>query len=144
MWFASLVCTLILFGLILVVQIVHYPAFHWVDGDHFPEFEQFHAQRISYIVAPLMLTELALAVSLYFLSDGDEFDNFALLNLSTVILIWLSTLFLSIPCHNGLTRQKDRRLIEKLINSNWIRTILWGLRSILLSYIIWTKGGGNV
>jgi len=126
-----------LFGLILTIQLVHYPSFYWVSKDDFSNFEQFHSKRISLIVVPLMLVELIVSFSLLFFAKDELIIS--LINLSSVILIWISTFFLSVPCHSTLLIKKDDQVIKKLIETNWIRTILWGLRSISLFILIFNK-----
>ena len=49
-----------LFGLIWTVQLVHYPAFRYIQEGQFTAFQHFHMQGITLIVLPLMLAELAL------------------------------------------------------------------------------------
>ncbi len=58
-------------------------------------------------------------------------------NMGALLLIWLSTFLLSVPCHEHLakTDMNETSLIEKiqrLVKTNWPRTILWTLRSIVL------------
>ena len=43
----NLAITYVLVGLIWTIQLVHYPAFTYVENQRFTEFEQFHAKRIS-------------------------------------------------------------------------------------------------
>lgn len=89
-----------------------------------------HSQRITYIVGPLMLLELlsAFAIVVHGLT------LVPIINLSLLLLIWLSTAFVSIPIHNKLARGSDRDAIEKLIRTNWSRTLLWTARSLLLAF----------
>ena len=49
-----------------------------------------------------------------------------------VLLIWLSTFLIQVPLHNALSKEKNTEKLSKLIFSNWIRTILWTSRSILM------------
>ena len=51
-------------GLIWFVQIVHYPLFAQVGRDEFPLYERRHKAWTTWIVAPLMLTELLTAIVL--------------------------------------------------------------------------------
>jgi hypothetical protein len=54
------------------------------------------------------------------------------LNLLIVGLIWCSTFFVQVPIHSILSEKKDKNLIEKLVNTNWIRTFLWSIRMLLI------------
>lgn len=116
-----------LFLLIWFVQIVHYPLFRFLDKENFTNGMIFHQRSISYIVMPLMIAELI--VSLYHAYLGEELSYPIL---AIVIIIWLTTFFISVPLHNKLLVEKDTAVIEQLISSNWIRTLLWTLKALLV------------
>ena len=127
-----LVCCAILVGLIWTIQLLHYPAFSFVRESHFLEFHQQHSQRITFLVGPLMVAELASAVGLVWLN----FENALLwVNLSGVLLIWGCTFFISVPIHNSLAERFDVLQIRKLVLTNWFRTTLWSARLILLIFV---------
>ena len=46
-------------GVIWVIQLVHYPSFHFINKKDYEQFQDFHMKRITYIVMPTMLIELA-------------------------------------------------------------------------------------
>jgi hypothetical protein len=46
-----------------------------------------------------------------------------------VIILWLVTFIFSVPLHNKLLQGKDHLHIQKLVRTNWIRTLLWWTRS---------------
>ena len=124
---------LFLTGLIWVVQIVHYPCFRFVSAERFLEFNHFHQNAITYVVAPAMIFELVTGLVLLSqnLSDGRFWGLFVFM-----ALIWLSTFFLSVPLHNKLVSNGlDLAVIDRLVLTNWPRTLLWTLRSILLIYL---------
>ncbi len=110
-----------LFILIWIIQILHYPSFLYVDKGQFHSFELFHTKRITIIVAPLMILELILGIL-----------NFHIISSGIIVLIWLSTFFIQVPCHDKLKLGYDKQIIEKLIRSNWIRTILWTVKLIFI------------
>jgi len=113
-------------GVITVVQMVHYPAFSYVDGRDYPNFQDFHTRRITWIVGPAMLIEAATAAALLF----SAFDRGgALANLTGVAAIWVSTAFWSVPLHDRLKSGKDLSAVRRLVATNWPRTSLWMLRS---------------
>lgn len=137
LWMSNFTIACMLFGLILVIQFVHYPSFRWVDENKFVDFEHFHSRSISFIVLPLMVLELVIAISLLFTII--DFYIFIYANLVSIMLIWLSTFLLSVPCHNALMNGKDDAVITKLIKTNWIRTILWGIRVVSLFYVLFME-----
>ena len=56
---AQAATTLPLVGLIWTIQLVHYPLFDGVGAEGFAAYERRHAAAITWLVAPLMLGELA-------------------------------------------------------------------------------------
>tara|TARA_B100001287_G_C22439237_1_gene415189 strand:- start:369 stop:632 length:264 start_codon:yes stop_codon:yes gene_type:complete len=45
-----------------------------------------------------------------------------------LVLIWLLTATLFISIHKNLSKGFNKDIINKLVNLNWLRTILWSLR----------------
>lgn len=117
-------------GLIWTIQVVHYPSFAFVTNQ-FSKFHIFHSTRISFVVIPMMLIELLTAIYLVWISPS----AFAM-NACGVVLVWMSTFFLSVPIHNQLSDKQNTDLIRKLILTNWPRTILWTLRSLFWAYYL--------
>lgn len=123
-------------GLIWIVQLVHYPAFSFIEQSEaaFTKFCHFHVTRISVIVGPVMLVDL---LSGFLLLNIDSIPLvWSSLNFMALIAIWLSTSFLSIPCHNKLFKGYNSQTIYRLIWSNWPRTILWTMRAVALTFFI--------
>lgn len=120
--------TFSLCGLIWTIQLVHYPTFLFINQKVFNEFATFHSSQITKIVAPLMILELLSGVYLFWsfpsLTSGISF--------ALIIFIWLSTAFISVPLHKKLYNAYDVTVVHKLIHTNWLRTIFWSIRSILL------------
>lgn len=119
-----------LFGLIWTIQLSHYPAFRFIAEQQFLDFHQHHTRSITLIVMPLMLVELAIAGFLLYQYGWSE-----LIPLMLVLLIWASTFFIQIPLHHQLGEGKNLALIEKLVTTNWIRTILWTLKALWISIL---------
>ncbi|MDG1089380.1 MAG: hypothetical protein P8P37_00745 [Candidatus Marinimicrobia bacterium] len=129
LFFLNVISAFLLTGVIWTIQIVHYPSFHYIDKMSFTNFHHFHERRIAIIVMPLMLIELTTSTALYI--NNMSSIVFAL-NLLIVVLIWCSTFFIQVPIHSILSQKKDKKLIEKLVNTNWIRTFLWSMRMLLI------------
>ena len=123
-------CCYFLTGLIWVIQLVHYPSFNFAQKDNFSTFMNFHQMRISLIVVPIMILELLLAVFLVYIKSS----SLSWINLILLLGIWLSTFILSVPKHANLTGGFSQEMVHSLVNTNWPRTILWSLRSILLIF----------
>lgn len=130
--------TLFLVGLIWTIQWVHYPLFDHVGPDGFAAYEAEHSRRITPLVGPLMLLELATAVMLTFGYAPPWFSReIAVAGLLALVAIWLSTALLQVPCHNRLLQAFDRDVIRLLVLTNWIRTLLWTARGVLLAGTLW-------
>ena len=131
--------TLFLIGLIWTIQIVHYPLFANVGANNYAAYQTSHMTRITYVVAPVMLAELLTAI--YFVLAGYNEINpkFFWFGFALVLMIWASTLFVQSPIHGRLMEKFDADLVNKLVLTNWIRTILWTMRGALVLWIIWLK-----
>ena len=116
-------------SVIWMVQLNHYPTFRYIDADRFKEFQLFHMRSITIVVAPLMILEFISGILCVMLEPSQVWYW---VNLAGILVTWAATQFLSIPCHNRLISERHALTIEKLINTNWIRTVTWSLRSILL------------
>lgn len=127
----QLICSLFMTGLIWLVQVVHYPAFEYVSNEKFVAFEKFHTSRISLIVVPVMIIEIFTGAMLYWYYRTDFFT----LILALIVLIWLVTMLFSVPSHHTLAQHKCGKAINKLVVTNWLRTVLWSIKSLVL--ILW-------
>ncbi len=138
----QLLSTLAMFGLIWFVQMVHYPLFLQVGPQQFPAYEQAHANRTTWVVAPLMLVELGSSLALLvprWRAVGVSAAA-AWMGAALVALIWLSTALVQVPLHNRLHAGYSTTAIRQLVATNWVRTAAWTARSILvLSWIFRAK-----
>ncbi len=121
-----------LVGLIWLVQLVHYPSFRFVAPEDFRGFSLFHTTQITWVVAPLMICELLLALRMPFEPSVSAWISWGSLGL--LILIWLSTALLQVPLHGMLASGKESQVIERLVVTNWVRTVAWSLKAGLLGW----------
>ena len=119
-------------GLIWTIQVVHYPSFSRVGEFSFAEFHRFHTSSISLIVIPLMLVELVSSVLLAVMTPEYRF----LFVVACVLVIWVSTFILSVPSHNELSAGFVQSAYTKLVQTNWIRTVLWTIKSGFMTYLL--------
>jgi len=137
----QLLATAMMTGIIWFVQIVHYPLFGKIPREGFTAYERSHTVRTGWVVAPLMLVELGSAVVLLFprLFGGSGLplsgDPLYLAALGCLILIWASTFILQVPLHCHLEQTPDIHSMDRLVSTNWIRTLLWSVRLGLLSVL---------
>lgn len=128
--------TFYLVGLIWVVQRVHYPLFSQVGATEFPAYEQLHVRRITPVVGPPMLVEAATAVALVALAPADAPTGALWLGLLLLAAIWVSTALLQVPCHNALSGQFEVNAHERLVRTNWLRTVFWSARGVLVLHVL--------
>lgn len=131
-------CCFYLTGLIWTVQMVHYPAYHYISLEKFQAYQEFHTKWITPVVAPFMILELITAF-LILAQSGSFFNPLWGLNFLGVVLLWIVTFFVSVPAHNILIQGFNSNAIDYLIQTNWIRTFLWSIRTIVLFYILTFK-----
>ncbi|MFO7846388.1 MAG: hypothetical protein R6V27_07495 [Balneolaceae bacterium] len=134
LFWISLITSAFMTGLIWTVQLVHYPSFHAFEKNQFAKHMDFHRTRISYIVLPVMLLELASSVSLAAMSTN--FRSEFIIALAVLIIIWASTFFLQVPAHGAIAQTYDRDVVKKLVATNWIRTLCWTFRTSILLYVL--------
>ena len=79
-----------------------------------------------------MLSELGLGIFWIF----EERNFFSYTNFAFLIIIWIGTFLLSVPIHSQLSFTFDLDLIDRLVNTNWLRTIAWSLKLSLLGFFI--------
>jgi len=138
------VSTLLMTGVIWIVQIVHYPLFRLVGEQNFTQYQHLHSNYITYIVMPLMLVELITAAIMAVVPPKGMSQELLWLGLALVIIIWGATFFFSVPQHAILSRGFDADAHHMLVNTNWIRTIAWSIRTGLVVYLIWQYFRANV
>lgn len=132
----NLFCTFSMTGIIWFVQVVHYPLFASVGGHEFIDYEQLHKKLTTLVVAPLMLLELGTSGLLPFFAGTASTRVMASVSFLLIMLIFISTAFIQVPIHEKLSSIYSTELVERLVQSNWIRTVLWTLKSLLLSVLV--------
>lgn len=122
--------TLYMVGLIWFVQLVHYPLMAKVGREGYPEFQRLHERKTTLAVAPMMLIEATSAVWLAIDPPATITPWLTWLGLALVVVIWLSTALIQVPCHKQLSVGYDPAAHRKLVNTNWLRTALWSARGV--------------
>ncbi len=130
-----LIFTSIMTGVIWVIQIVHYPSFHFIEKELYTAFQKFHMNKISIIVMPIMLAELITGIMLFL--DKSFKSPFLTISIIILVLIWLITGVFFTKAHNELIAGYQELVVNQLVAMNWIRTLLWTLRLLLLTYFVY-------
>ena len=128
--------TFMLTGLIWCIQSIHYPLFHLVDREKFCDFARQYQKRVSLVLAPFLVMECFFAILMLTVARAGECRILTFILFALLLVIWLSTFCLQIPEHTALSKEFSHKNLRKLILTNWIRTIVWSLRSILLLWLL--------
>ena len=138
---ANLASTLFMTGLIWFVQIVHYPLFAAVGSDVFAAYSRSHQVLTTFVVGPPMLVEALTAGILVIARPAGIPAWMPWAGLVLVAILWLSTATLQVPAHARLSSGFDPAVGASLVATNWIRTIGWSLRAILVCAMAWQAAG---
>ncbi len=126
---AAATCALV--GLIWTIQIVHYPLLDGVGADDFDAYHRRHTTAITWVVGPLMLTELGAAVLLLSAAPAGVAPALLWSGLALVALLWAITAFVSVPLHQRLGSGFEAAVHRRLVQTNWFRTAGWTVRGAL-------------
>ena len=127
--------TLLMVGVIWIVQVVHYPLFAGVGADGWAAYEAAHQSRITLVVGPLMVAELVTAVWLVLDRPAALPAWAVVLGAVLVGVLWASTAFLQVPLHNALGGAFDADAHGRLVATNWLRTLAWTARGGLVLWM---------
>ena len=127
-----LAATGVMIGIIWFVQVVHYPLMALVGRDGYPAYQAAHARRTTGVVMPPMLLEMATGAWLALRPSPFFPAPAAWTGLALLVIVWASTFFLQVPQHSRLEGGFDDAAHRRLVRGNWIRTVAWTLRGILL------------
>ena len=133
----NLFSTLFMTGIIWFVQVIHYPSFKFVYEDNFSNFSLFHSKNATYVVAFPMIVELVTSILLLKWYPLSVPYFYLLTGFILVLIIWFSTFLIQVPYHNVLSKQYDETLIQKLVKTNWVRTLAWSLRFIIMTIVVY-------
>ena len=133
---AQAVGSLGMFGAIWVIQAAHYPLQRHVEEQQFVTFQASHMRRISYVVGPLMLVEAGTAAWLLFIPMCGCGLTLSWVGMGLVFLVWISTIVLQVPCHWKLERGRDDAAIRRLVATNWVRTLGWTARAVVVGWLL--------
>jgi len=126
----NFISNILMIGVSLVVQIIIYPSFKFIQKVSFKEYHLNYMNKMSYVVAPIMLLEI-ISSFLLLIFNKSLIDIIGFILLS---LIWIVTFFLIVPIHNELNIKFGLVELKKLIKLNLLRTILWILKfSIIIN-----------
>lgn len=125
-------------GVIWLVQLVQYPMLATFSPLAPGAAAVDHQRRISWVVGPLMATEGVTALILLFDRPATMAPSTAWIAAVLLAVALGSTVLVQVPLHRRLAEGHDRRTAERLIATNWVRTVAWSLRGLLLAWVLAT------
>lgn len=140
---AHVASTVFMVGLIWFVQVVHYQLMGVIGKTEFSAYEQRHTSLTTWVVGPPMLVEGATALLLFSFRPSGVPIWLLCAGIILLAIIWLSTFFLQVPCHETLFLGFDAVVHRRLVLTNWIRTVAWNLRGMLALWVVWVSWGVN-
>jgi len=126
---AQVVGSVGMFGVIWVMQVVHYPLMRFASGEQFARFETEHQTRISWVVGPLMLIEGVCVLAFLFAPPAGLPWWLPWAGAGVEAIAIGTTVFVSAPLHGRLNAHFDQATLDRLVATNWIRTIAWTCRA---------------
>jgi uncharacterized membrane protein len=129
--------TCFMMGLIWLVQIVHYPLFAHVGEEGFKEYEARHQRLVLGVVGPVMSVELVTAAFLAWHPPTAGTASWLRAGFVLVLLIWCSTALVQSRQHGELARGFSRSVMNSLVRWNWVRTVAWTVRGVILLAVVY-------
>ncbi len=128
--------TIYMTGIIWLVQIIHYPLFKLVGSEQWSHYHQQHIKLTSIVIAGPMIIELFTYLLMFYLSAVYRQNLFFIVSGLLLVAIWVTTFFVSVPLHNSLASGFSERPWSLLVSTNWIRTVAWTVRCLLLLWCL--------
>jgi hypothetical protein len=116
---AQVIASVGMFGVIWTIQLVHYPLMRAVPADAFVRYEELHTRAITMVVGPT-------GVPTWSTWAG---------GVAEAVAIGV-TAFVSAPTHGRLEGGFDAGLLDRLIATNWFRTVAWTARAGLAVFML--------
>ncbi len=129
---ACLALTLYMTGVIVVVQVVHYPLFERVEATSFRRYHAEHVRLMTLVVIVPMIVELVTSAWLVFLLTEMTSRWLAWAGLTAAIITWAATARLSVPLHDRLAAGFDPEAHRSLVRTNLVRTVAWIIHSLIV------------
>ena len=137
---AHVCATWFMVGLIWMVQKVHYPLFAAVGASSQDTYATEHTRRIARLLALPASVEVVTAVILIWNRPMGTSIWLVLISGALLGAVWLTTLLVQVPIHRRLSLGWSAPVIERLVNTNWLRTAAWSVRGVL-ALVMLVQGG---
>lgn len=129
----ALAFTLYMTGVIVNMQLLEYPLFAFVGKSDFARYHAFHNRSLfTLVLLPTLIALISSVVLLWIRPPSLPLWPVALVVVSDLGIV-VSTVVLQAPLHAKLDRSGfSEQVIKTLVQTNWIRTLLWIISSLLL------------
>lgn len=135
----NLCATWFLVGLIWIIQAIHYPGFSLVGEANWNAYHLKHMTATTMLIGPSMFIEALSAAALIFVAKAYPLRARWCVWIAAVLVLvnWVTTAAVAVPLHNKLGKAFDVEVIHQLVSINWIRTISWSIRGLLIASVAW-------
>jgi hypothetical protein len=132
----SLVAAAFMAGVGWLVSVVQYPLFALVGDDAWTAYHDAHRRRITYVVLPAMVAELASAA--WVALDPPAFVDVraAWAGLLLAAGSWVLTFLAAVPDHDRLAGGYDPVVGARLTRLHHLRTACWTLHALLACTLV--------
>ncbi len=132
----NLVSTWTMVGVIWFVQVVHYPLLSVVPVENAASVAVEHQRRTGWVVgAPMALEGVTTLALLVLIPDGVVWFVPWLAGIPLAVALG-ATIFLSVPRHERMAREPDAQVGKELVSTNWVRTIAWTVRGLIVGGMV--------
>ena len=100
---------LLMIGISILVQFIIYPSFKNPDFKNYNLFHLSYTNKIFYIVAPIMLTELICSFIIVYKNPSETH----LISLCVLTLIWVLTFIFILPIHKHISNNHNKQKVER-------------------------------
>jgi hypothetical protein len=124
-------------GLVAVVQVLVYPGFRAVgDTAIWREHHDRHTRLMAWTVSgPWAVQGVTCAVLLVWRPDGVPFWLAALAGVCGAATVAV-TAGVSVPCHRRLSAAYDDAVLDRLVRTNWYRTVAWSAGGVVAAAMV--------
>lgn len=127
--------TWVLLGILWFIQLVHYPLFRRIK-ENFVQYERDHLRRTASLLVPIAVVDIALNVMLVISLEKGSCIFLISFALAMNIITWLSVFFFQVAEHHSLSDHFSKKIVHKLVKTNWVSTIAWTVKAALIFALI--------
>ena len=132
----NLLSTWTMVGVIWFVQVVHYPLLSVVPVQSAASVAVEHQRRTGWVVgAPMTLEGVTTLALLVLVPEGVAWFVPWLAGIPLAVALG-ATIFLSVPRHERMAREPDAQVGKELVSTNWVRTIAWTVRGLIVGGMV--------